>query len=103
MFKYLLSNLSQVPANHLISASIMAAPCALAISKLSYPETEQSKTTGEDVAKMEARFVFRRLALFVFEDLKANDNNRPTDCRNGPYTRDNKRQNIAHYNAVRDI
>jgi len=34
-----------VPANHLLSASIMAAPAALAMSKLVYPETEVSKAT----------------------------------------------------------
>ena len=33
----------QVPANHLISASIISAPCALAISKLLMPETKKSK------------------------------------------------------------
>lgn len=33
-----------VSAEHLMAASVMAAPCALAMSKLSYPETEQSKT-----------------------------------------------------------
>ncbi|XP_041948785.1 sodium/nucleoside cotransporter 2-like isoform X3 [Alosa sapidissima] len=32
-----------IDAAHLISASVMAAPCALATSKLSYPETEESK------------------------------------------------------------
>lgn len=32
-----------IDASSLISASVMAAPCALAISKLSYPETEKSK------------------------------------------------------------
>ncbi|CAK6951053.1 sodium/nucleoside cotransporter 1 [Scomber scombrus] len=31
-----------IDASSLISASVMAAPCALAISKLSYPETEKS-------------------------------------------------------------
>ncbi|KAK7891567.1 hypothetical protein WMY93_023530 [Mugilogobius chulae] len=31
-----------IEASSLISASVMAAPCALAISKLSYPETEES-------------------------------------------------------------
>lgn len=48
-------NLLQIPANHLISASIMAAPCALAISKLSFPETEKSNTTEDDVKSMEPR------------------------------------------------
>lgn len=35
-----------VPAEYLIAASIMAAPGALAISKIIYPETEESETTG---------------------------------------------------------
>ena len=34
-----------VDANNLITASVMAAPTALAVSKLFYPETEESKTT----------------------------------------------------------
>ncbi|XP_076461138.1 putative transporter HI_0519 [Babylonia areolata] len=42
-----------VPANHLLSASVMSAPAALAISKLTYPETEQTITSAEDYAKME--------------------------------------------------
>ncbi|XP_033762258.1 solute carrier family 28 member 3-like [Pecten maximus] len=42
-----------VPANHLISASVMSAPAALAISKLAYPETEVSKSTSRDFNKME--------------------------------------------------
>ena len=33
-------------AGHLVTASIMAAPCALAVSKLMYPETEESATAG---------------------------------------------------------
>lgn len=36
-----------VPAQYLIAASIMAAPAALVISKIVYPETEQSETKGE--------------------------------------------------------
>ena len=47
--------LYQVPANHLISASVMSAPAALAMSKLFYPETKKSKTTAKDVDAMEAR------------------------------------------------
>ena len=42
-----------VPANHLLSASVMSAPAALAIAKLFYPETQQSKTTINDLDKME--------------------------------------------------
>ncbi len=34
-----------IDAAQLISASVMAAPVALAYSKLFYPETEKSKTT----------------------------------------------------------
>lgn len=33
-----------VPAEHLIAASVMSAPAALAISKLLYPEKEESVT-----------------------------------------------------------
>jgi concentrative nucleoside transporter, CNT family len=36
-----------VPAKYLLAASIMAAPGALAISKIIFPETEQSQTGGE--------------------------------------------------------
>lgn len=36
-----------ISAEHLISASVMSAPAALAISKLMYPETEASPTAGE--------------------------------------------------------
>ena len=42
-----------VPAHHLIAASVMSAPAALAISKLLYPETEKSLTTGEVEVKVE--------------------------------------------------
>ena len=41
-----------IDAAQLIAASVMAAPGALAMSKLFYPETEKSKTTVEDI-KME--------------------------------------------------
>jgi len=47
----------QVPANHLISASIMAAPCALALSKLVHPEKKELRKSTMDAPKMEARFV----------------------------------------------
>lgn len=35
---------------HLITSSVMAAPGNLAFSKLFYPETEESKTTAENIA-----------------------------------------------------
>lgn len=34
---------------HLISASVMNAPAALAFSKLFYPETEESKTNANNI------------------------------------------------------
>ncbi|XP_067649250.1 uncharacterized transporter HI_0519-like [Haliotis asinina] len=40
-----------VPAEHLLCASVMNAPCALAVSKLLYPETEKSKL--EDIDEVE--------------------------------------------------
>lgn len=36
-----------VPAEHLIAASVMSAPAALAISKLMFPETQESPTRGQ--------------------------------------------------------
>lgn len=43
----LCSFLWQVPANHLLSASVMSAPAALAMAKLFYPETKKTKTGNE--------------------------------------------------------
>jgi concentrative nucleoside transporter, CNT family len=42
-----------IPAEHLIAASVMSAPAALAISKLLYPETEDSPTAGDVKMKVE--------------------------------------------------
>ena len=36
-----------IPAEHLISASVISAPAALAVSKLFYPETEKPQTRGK--------------------------------------------------------
>ncbi|KAK7479261.1 hypothetical protein BaRGS_00029509 [Batillaria attramentaria] len=41
-----------VPANHLLSASVMSAPAALAISKLTYPETEERLIEIDEYASM---------------------------------------------------
>ncbi|XP_069018741.1 sodium/nucleoside cotransporter 1 [Embiotoca jacksoni] len=41
-----------IDASSLISASVMAAPCALAISKLSYPETEETHFNSEKSIKV---------------------------------------------------
>ena len=51
-FKFV-SLFPQVPANHLLSASVMSAPAALAISKLSYPETSMSKGSSKDFDKLQ--------------------------------------------------
>ncbi|ELS01301.1 nucleoside transporter [Xenococcus sp. PCC 7305] len=42
-----------IPAEHLISASVMSAPAALAISKLFYPETEKPQTRGKVLTQVE--------------------------------------------------
>ena len=52
-----ISNLLQVPANHLITASFMAAPCALGLSKLSCPETEESQNAQDVSQAMESTWV----------------------------------------------
>ena len=51
LFVFLLS--CQISAKHLMSASVMSAPAALALSKLSYPETEPSKGTSKDFDNLE--------------------------------------------------
>ncbi|XP_069114634.1 solute carrier family 28 member 3-like [Argopecten irradians] len=49
MAAYILIN---VPANHLLSASVMSAPAALAMSKLIYPETGRPITDPDKVYQM---------------------------------------------------
>ncbi|XP_060086045.1 solute carrier family 28 member 3-like [Ylistrum balloti] len=50
MAAYILLN---VPANHLLSASVMSAPAALAMSKLIYPETVRSHADPDQVYQMD--------------------------------------------------
>lgn len=50
-------DLSQVSASHLLSASVMSAPAALAIAKLFYPECEKSFTRLKDVRIEEQKYV----------------------------------------------
>ena len=38
-----------IPPTHLITCSFMAAPASLAVSNLFHPETQQSKTTINDI------------------------------------------------------
>ncbi len=44
-----------IPAEHLISASVMSAPAALAISKLLYPETDKPQTRGKILTQIEQK------------------------------------------------
>ncbi|XP_059115539.1 sodium/nucleoside cotransporter 2 isoform X2 [Peromyscus eremicus] len=44
-----------IDASSLISASVMAAPCALALSKLVYPEVEESKFKSKEGVKLPRR------------------------------------------------
>ena len=46
-------DLFQVPANHLLSASVMSAPAALAMSKLFCPATEKTQVDENAVYKMQ--------------------------------------------------
>jgi nucleoside permease NupC len=38
-----------ISPSHLLSASVMSAPAALAIAKLLYPETEKPETLDEEI------------------------------------------------------
>ncbi len=46
-----------IDASHLLSASVMSAPAALAIAKLFYPETEESHTKTADDMKLPKGYV----------------------------------------------
>ncbi|MDZ7968836.1 MAG: nucleoside transporter C-terminal domain-containing protein, partial [Nostoc sp. DedSLP03] len=48
---------SGIPAEHLIAAFFMTAPTSLVVSKLLYPETEISETTGKAKAYIETNYV----------------------------------------------
>jgi CNT family concentrative nucleoside transporter len=45
-----------VPAEYLIAASLMAAPAALVISKIIYPETEESQTKGKITIEVKSQY-----------------------------------------------
>ena len=60
-----------VSASHLLSASVMSAPAALAISKLMYPETEIPETLNEEDINLPKGWVFECSVYFVaFADNK---------------------------------
>lgn len=44
-----------VDARSLLTASVMAAPAALAFSKLVYPETQKSKTSLKEIEAMDTK------------------------------------------------
>ena len=46
-----------IDASHLLSASVMSAPAALAFSKLFYPETKKSKTSSDILPKVESKYL----------------------------------------------
>ncbi|MEM8777444.1 MAG: NupC/NupG family nucleoside CNT transporter [Cyanobacteria bacterium P01_G01_bin.49] len=46
-----------ISPTHLISASVMSAPAALAISKIMYPETEKTQISQEIVATIESPYI----------------------------------------------
>lgn len=51
------SGLLQVPAGHLITASVMSAPAALLVAKVLIPETELSETASGSIRKIERETV----------------------------------------------
>lgn len=61
-----------IPAEHLIAASVMSAPAALAISKVMYPETEESVTRGTVTWKVErtSSNVIDAIAIGALDGLK---------------------------------
>ena len=46
-----------IPAEHLISASVMSAPAALAMAKIFYPETAKPQTTGKIDLKVKSPYI----------------------------------------------
>lgn len=44
--------LPQIDASSLLAASVMAAPCSLAMAKLVYPEVEESKFRSKEGLKI---------------------------------------------------
>lgn len=50
---------------HLVTSSVMAAPAALAFSKLFYPETEESLTTSKNIT-IEKSYVHIYLTYIQF-------------------------------------
>ena len=45
-------NIPQAPPQHLLSAAVMSAPACIAIAKLNFPETRESKTKNQEDVEM---------------------------------------------------
>ena len=54
-----------VDPKHLLTASVMNAPAALAMSKLMYPETQKSKTSSGNI-EIPKRYCFLYVCRFTF-------------------------------------
>ena len=54
-----------IDASHLLSASVMSAPAALAFSKLFYPETKKSKTSADILPKVESKYLLLLLLTLM--------------------------------------
>jgi hypothetical protein len=48
-----------ISASYLLSASVMAAPAALGIAKLIYPEAKESKTTSKDIKLTKTEYAIK--------------------------------------------
>ena len=62
-------NALKIPANHLLSATFMSAPAALAVSKLFYPETKKSLTTAQkamDILPKKAQLVIQSSVVILY-------------------------------------
>ena len=68
-----------IEASHLLSASVMSAPAALAFSKLFYPETKKSKTTADILPKVESKYLYCRFD-YIVAYLKASIYRRGFQC-----------------------
>jgi CNT family concentrative nucleoside transporter len=47
----------KIPANHLIIASLMAAPGALAVSKTIFPETKKTRANWDAIRKLPKGYI----------------------------------------------
>ena len=54
----------QAPAQHLLSAAVMSAPAVIAITKLNYPETRESKTKKVEDVTLETGSVLAAKIIF---------------------------------------